>query len=218
VGVDKVTLMGASARASATVRAVVTASLLCVFIAGCGSHAKTAKPHLGKGGDTSAPSTTKGTTFTYQQLTIRFPATSTDEQKAVFAAYQSFWQAMYSAGLDPLHNRAGLTTVTDGGAKQVLLSYFARLDQQKQTKKGPIVLGPALPRFTKTSATPAASTATVQECADMNGSRVLDAQGKPVNPADPHTTTIQVTLNRTASGWIVVAYEEKGRGCVVKGA
>jgi hypothetical protein len=213
--------MGVSGRARATVRAVVAASLLCVLAAACGSHAKTAKPNLGKGdgpGDPASRSAGKASTFTYQQLTIHFPATSTDDQKAVFAAYQNFWQEVYSAGLDPLHNRAGLTKVTDGGAKQVLLTYFARLDQQKQTKKGPIVLGPALPRFTKSSATPAASTATVQECADMNGSRVLDAQGKPVNPADPHTTTIQVTLNRTASGWIVVAYEETGRGCVVKGA
>jgi hypothetical protein len=212
--------MAASGRARATVRTLVTASLLCVLAAGCGSHSKTAKPHLSDAGpgDPSSRSAGKARTFTYQQLTIHFPATSTDDQKAVFAAYQSFWQAMYSAGLDPLHNRADLAKVTDGGARQVLVTYFARLDEQKQTKKGPIVLGPAPPRFTRSSATPAASTATVQECADMNGSRVLDAQGKPVNPADPHTTTIQVTLNRTASGWIVVAYQETGRGCVVKGA
>jgi hypothetical protein len=203
-----------------TPRTVTAVVLLCLLAAACGSHAKTAKPHLGKGAGPVDPShsAAKGTTFTYQQLTIHFPVTSTDDQRAVFAAYQAFWQAFYSAGLDPLHNRAGLAKVTDGGAKQLLTTYFARLEQQKQTKQGPIVLGPALPKFTKTAATPSASTATVQECADMNGSRVLDAQGKPVNPADPHTTTIQVTLNRTTAGWIVVTYEETGRGCVLKGA
>lgn len=213
--------MGASGRTSVAVRAVAAASLLCLLAAACGNHSKTTKPHLGKGGgpgDQSSRSAAKGTTYTYQQLTIHFPATSTDDQRAVFTAYQNFWQALYNAGIDPLNNRSALAKVTDGGAKQVLVSYFARLEQQKQTKKGPIVLGPALPRFAKSLATPSVPTATVQECADMNGSRVLDAQGKPVNPPDPHTTTIQVTLNRTASGWIVVTYEETGRGCVVKGA
>src|SRR5206468_4296268 len=88
VGVDRVALMAASGRARATVRTLVTASLLCVLAAGCGSHSKTAKPHLSDAGpgDPSSRSAGKARTFTYQQLTIHFPATSTDDQKAVFAA------------------------------------------------------------------------------------------------------------------------------------
>lgn len=209
---DKVALMGASARASATVRAVATASLLCVLAAGCGSHSKTSKPHLN--GDDPGPTATAGpsaATFTFQQLTIRPPKLKNDGQQAVLAAYQNFWKALYLAGNDPLNGIAGLEAVTADPAKRTFVGAFHQLAVLKQTKKGPVTLAPTIGDVTDT-------TATVTDCGDFSQSRVLNAQGKPVNPPDPQTTSVEVKLNKVNGAWIVATYDEPGRGCVQRKA
>ncbi|MFL6073054.1 MAG: hypothetical protein ACJ73S_06605 [Mycobacteriales bacterium] len=197
-----------------TPRTVTAAVLLCLLATACGSHAKTAKPHLGKGAgpDTSGPTAEpKAGTFTYQQLTIRPPKLRNDGQQAVLVAYQNFWKALYDAGNDPLNGIAGLEAVTTDPAKRTFVTTFHQLAVQKQTKKGAVVLSPTITDVTDTSAT-------ITDCADFSQSRIYNSQGKPVDSVDAPTTSVEVKLTKVNGAWFVSSYDEPGRGCVQRKA